>query len=69
MNAANHYARERALPGARRLRRTLGCSSGRRRRFACLATKRRFARDHVIRDGDPCYPIGDPVTGFYMINV
>jgi hypothetical protein len=26
-------------------------------------------REHVTRDGDRCYPIGDPVTGFYMINV
>ena len=25
--------------------------------------------DPVCRDGDLCYPIGDPVTGFYMINV
>ena len=26
-------------------------------------------REHVTRDGDLCFPIGDPVTGFYMINV
>jgi hypothetical protein len=25
--------------------------------------------DHVTREGDLCFPIGDPVTGFYMINV
>ena len=26
-------------------------------------------RDPAVRDGDLLFPIGDPQTGFYMINV
>jgi len=26
-------------------------------------------RDPVVRDGDLIYPIGDPPSGFYLINV
>lgn len=32
-------------------------------------TEEALRADPAVRDDDLCYPVGDPPSGFYMINV
>lgn len=36
---------------------------------ACADDEESLRADEAVRDGDLVYPIGDPPSGFYMINV
>jgi uncharacterized protein DUF5678 len=63
MNAANHLSQELDDYDGRWVAVRDGAV------VAHASDEETLRRAHVARDGDLCYPIGDPVTGFYMINV